>query len=452
MINMKSIREINDYININKSKIDSKYRLKFHMMPPVGWMNDPNGLVYHNGKYHIFYQANPFNSLPGTMYWGEFITNDLITYDDMGIAIAPNIEHSSIFSGGAISDNGMVSAIYTVHYEHDGCKRESVYLSEAKDGINFTEYGCVFDNETLPSNISREDFRDPYPVKVNDEYYVLIGAKDIIINKGLIVVLKGKTLRKLTYAFSLGPYYELGDMGECPSYYHIDGKDVILASGCRVAEVNNNYKNENSSVFIVGNIDFVKEEFKLDFIKEIDKGDVFYAPQIINSHDKPIMIGWLEMWGKRYPTHELNHGWNGALSIPRVLSIKNNDIYQYPIEIPNHYYKEFSKDAKSFDMTLEFNSGGELIISSENGNVKIGLENQLYLDTHQANNLNGCIRKTNNSYTKTVVRVLVDTSSVEVFVDGGKEAISSRIFLDGSYELSTNDNVKVLNLKEIGVE
>ena len=69
----------------------------------------------------------------------------------------------------------------------------------------------------------------------------VLGARDITLDKGVIVLLRGKTLSKLEYFSTIGPFYELGVMGECPSYYHIDGKDVILASGCAVLEVDNNY-------------------------------------------------------------------------------------------------------------------------------------------------------------------------------------------------------------------
>ena len=452
MIKMRSIKEINEFIDANLNKVNEQYRLKFHMMPPVGWMNDPNGLVFFKDNYHICYQYNPFNSLPGTMHWGQFVSKDLIKYEDVGVVIAPTKEHTSIFSGGAIEIDGEVNAVYTLHYEHEGVKREEVYLSKSKDGINFTDFGCVFDNETLPKNICREDFRDPCPVKINDTYYVFIGAKDVEINQGLVVVLKGDNLEHLTYDFTIGPFYELGDMGECPSYFRVDGKDVILASGCRVKQQNNNYKNENSSVFIVGDVDFINKKFELDFVKEIDKGDVFYAPQFIRGLEEPVMGGWLEMWGKPYPTHNQNHGWTGALSIPRKLEIKNNDIYQIPVATLEKYYKKYQTDSNTFDITFEIEPGGELVVSGGKYAVRIGLDEQVYLNTMDSNNENGCIRKTNETNSKCIVRALFDTSSVEVFVEGGKEVISSRIYLDKEYQLTHDANVKIISLYEIGVD
>lgn len=450
VIDMKKVNEINQFINSAKQNVNNQYRLKYHMMPPVGWMNDPNGLVYINGEYHLFYQFNPYNTLPGTMLWGHFKTEDLIKYQDESVAIVPDLEHASIFSGGAINIDNKINAVYTLHYEHDGYKKEEVYLITSNDSINFINNKCVFDNEKLPKNISRADFRDPFPVKINEDYYIFIGGKDEILNKGVIVVLKGKSLEELEYFFTIGPLFELGDMGECPSYYRVGNKDVLLASGCRVPNVDNDFKNSNSSVFIVGDIDFTNGKMNIDFVKEIDKGDTFYAPQFINGAKDPIIIGWLEMWDKPYKTHELKHGWSGAFSIPRKLSIKENDIYQEPINL-DKYHKEYSNNSKCLDISFKALQKGEFVISSGNNDAKIILDKHLYLDTNNSNNLNGCLRRTNNNYDFCSVRILLDVSSIEVFVSGGKEVISSRIFLDGDYNISFNENIIEVDIKELDV-
>ncbi len=443
---MKTIEEINYYINNQKGKINNKYRLKYHLMPTVGWMNDPNGLVYFNGKYHLFYQYNPYNSLPGTMIWGHSTSTDLINFKDESVALIPILEHSSIFSGGAIVIDNQINAIYTVHYEFNDIKKEEIYLSKSSDGINFDTPKCVFDNELLPNNISRKDFRDPFPIKKGDSYYVLVGGKDVILNKGVIIVLKGKTLDKLEYHFTIGPLYELGEMGECPSYTQIGDKDVLIVSGVNVLEKNNNFKNINSSSFIVGNIDFENKKMDIDFTKEIDKGDGFYAPQFINCIDKPIMIGWMETWGKDYVTHILNHSWSGALTIPRILSIKNNDIYQEPIEINSSLNGETIK--KNIIIDFDFDNEGYFKIIGDNGNITINFNKYIYLDTTNANNHNKLVRRTNNIYSKNHIKILIDISSVEIFIDDGKETISSRIFIDGLYEFDYK-NIRNLEIKEV---
>lgn len=448
---MKSLNEINEYVRKERHKVNQKYRLKYHLMPPIGCMNDPNGLIYFQGQYHLFYQYNPFSYLPGTMLWGHATSKDLIHFQEEEAAILPTEENTSIFSGGAIEVDHTLCAVYTLHYEDNVTRREEVYLTKSKDGYHFSNPICIFDNHTLPKNISQADFRDPFPVQINDMYYVFVGGKDIELNQGVIVVLKGKMLEQLQYAFTIGPFYELGDMGECPSYHRVDGKDVLLVSGCHVQNRDNDFKNINSSVFIVGDLDFSQGKMKVDFIKEMDKGDTFYAPQFINGIEEPIMIGWMEMWGKEYPTHELKHHWAGAFSIPRKLSIFDQDIYQNPIVSIEACHKTQKLDSKCLDIQFDIETHGKLMIVSRNGKVLMGLEEQFYLDTTQANNKNGYIRRTNEAYKACSVRVLLDVSSIEIFIADGKEAITSRIYLDGEYQISYDSYVKNIKIKEVGV-
>ncbi|MBO4286386.1 MAG: GH32 C-terminal domain-containing protein, partial [Bacilli bacterium] len=332
-------------------------------------------------------------------------------------------------------------------------KEEDVYHSSSKDGMSFEKGEKVFDNSTLPSHLSQNDFRDPCPVKIGDSYYLFIGGKDLNENKGVIIVLKSKTLDRFEYAFHLGPYYELGDMAECPCYRRVDDKDVILVSGCNVCRKDNDFRNINCSLFIVGELDFEKGKMKVDFIKEIDKGDSFYAPQFINGIDRPIMVGWLEMWGKKYPTSKWHHGYVGAFSIPRELSIKDGDIYQKPVEELDKYVHEAGRDylPRQADINVILRQGGLIKIEGDNGDVIIENTRQgLYLDTRQSNNMYPVVRKSNNAYENCKLRILLDTSSIELFIDDGREAISSRIYIDGELRLSTAGEIEDLKIKEIG--
>ena len=234
----------------------------------------------------------------------------------------------------------------------------------------------------------------------------------------------------------------------------MDGKDVLVVSGCNVKQRGNSFKNVNSSVFIVGEIDFVKGAMKVDLIREIDKGDTFYAPQFINGANRPIIVGWLEMWGKRYPTHEWGHGWTGAFSVPREISIAGGEILQKPVKELDGYLTPAYGDAAPAcaDIRLEFDGEGSVTLAAENGEVIIGNNGGVYLDTTNSNNLNGCVRKTDFCGAHCQVRVLLDVSSIEVFVRGGREVISSRIYLDGGYTLKTQGAVKVKSIAEIGAK
>ena len=481
---------INNYIETKVGSINNKYRLKYHMSPRVGWMNDPNGLIYFNGEFHFYYQANPYRTKPGQMVWGHFLSPDMISFKDLGVALSLDVVGENAYSGGAIESDGKINIFYTLHTEKhpvlvrfDGdvlepdvdillteeaneerkrayrpnegkdIKEEEIYHSVSSDGVMFEKGERVFDNETLPSNLSQTDFRDPCPVKIGNTYYIFVGGKDLNENKGVIIVLKSNNLDHFEYAFHLGPYYELGDMAECPSYQKVDGKDVILVSGCNVYRRDNDFRNINCSVFIVGDIDFAKGEMKVDFIKEIDKGDCYYAPQFVRGLDRPVMVGWMEMWGKKYPTSKWHHGYVGAFSIPRELFIKDGDIYQKPIEELDKYNHELYRDylPRQADISLVMKQGSFLKIEGDNGDVIIGNNQQgVFLDNVEANGMYPCIRRTNNAYEKCNVRILLDTSSIELFVDDGREVITSRFYIDGELKMTTSGEIEELKVKEVG--
>ncbi|MBQ3253602.1 MAG: GH32 C-terminal domain-containing protein [Acholeplasmatales bacterium] len=447
----------NSYINENISKINNKYRLKFHMMPPIGWMNDPNGLVKFQDKYHLFYQYYPYEAKWGPMHWGHFSSYDLIKYNNEPVALAPENQdiESGCWSGGAIAVDNKLNLIYTRHYENNNFKQQQQYLAHSYDGLNFEkELKPLFDNNDLPSNVSRVDFRDPFPIYKNGNYYILVGGK-LDTDEGVLLVLKSDHLGDFKYDFMIGPLYEFGNMCECPTYYNVDGIDIVLASGCVVQRRDNNFKNCNSSFYIAGYIDF--EAKKIDIIKidELDKGDTFYAPQFINGSNEPIMIAWMEMWGKKYPTEK--DGWVGAFSIPRKLNWKNNTLYQTPIDnIKNYYKKTYNYQGEEVsrisDIYIECDCNFNIVFKATNGSFEIGSNDTgVYLDTTNSNNLNECIRYTNYKYKNSKIRVLLDVSSVEIFVDNGKESITSRVYLDSNYKLKlSNKNIKIL-INEIEV-
>lgn len=452
-----SIKQANDYIAANAGSVNAKFRPKYHMTAPIGWMNDPNGLVFYRGEYHLFYQYNPYGEEPGAMHWGHFVSGDLIAYTDEGVALAPTEkDETSCFSGGCIAAGGALNILYTRHYEISDVKKEKVCLVRSVDGKTFVKkHHSVFNNETLPENVSRADFRDPFPVMINDKFYVFVGGKDIETRKGIVVVLSGNSLEKLSYDFTIGPFDALGDMAECPCYCKVDGKDVLIVSGCHVPEQGNDYKNTHVSVFVVGEIDFENRRMTVESIKEIDKGDAFYAPQVINNTDKPIIVGWQEMWNKPYPTREMDHGWVGSFTIPRKLSLRDGEIIQTPIAALDKYVTAKCDPGgvipKSADITATFEGHGTLVLQGGNGQIVIGNDGGIYLDTINANNGNGCIRRTNEGYKKCEVRILIDESSIEVFVDHGRETIGSRMYVDGDFSLIAEGKVKDITIKQIGV-
>lgn len=456
-----TIENANEYISKNIETVNSKYRQKFHMMPPIGWMNDPNGLVKYNDEYHIFYQFYPYDSKWGPMHWGHFKSLDLIKYEDLPVALSPEDQsvESGCFSGGAIVKDDQLHLIYTRHYEVEGYKSETQYSAVSKDGINFEKGSLpVFDNQKLPKNIATNDFRDPNPICVNGTYYLFVGGKDIERNLGVIVILKSTDLKTFEYHFYIDHIYEMGDMGECPSYLKIGEYDILIFSGCNVKEKNNCYLNVNSNVAVICKIDFENKKFEQITVKELDKGDAFYAAQTIK-HEDNILIGWLEMWGKDYLTDKLGHKWAGCLSIPRVLSLEGTTLLQNPIEsIKNYYKRQYNPSNGDYisnvcDLSFKASKNFDFILKSQNQDLKLyAKDGYLYVDTSNSNNLVvKNIRRTDEAHDEFNIRMLLDVSSVEVFVNNGREVISFRIYLDDNKYLLNSNNVYDIVVNEIEV-
>ena len=480
-------KELNDYISSKVAFTIPTYRCRYHMTPRVGWMNDPNGLIRFRDGYHLYYQSNPLRTRPGHMTWGHFVSEDLISYTDKGVALALEDPREHAYSGGAIEIDGKIHVLYTLHQEkryeeerYDGevlegneifteaeneirktmpkeieteeIKTERIFHSSSPDGSGFEKGTCAFDNASLPPNLSRADFRDPCPVRIGDAYYVFLGGKDVNKNQGVVVVLKGNDLDKLEYAFQIGPYYEFGDMAECPSYRRIDGKDVLLVCGSNTPRRDNDFRNINCSVALVGHIDFAGKKMDVEFIKELDKGDSFYAPQFIANEKDPILVGWLEMWGKRYPTSRLRHGYVGAFSIPREIHVRDGDLYQWPIAALSRYEHDADEGSlpRQARIQVRLGTGDALVFKGENGRLTIGNAGRgVYLDNSEANSSYQCARWTNSPYPEADILILLDTSSAEIFVEGGKEVISTRFYIDGRLSLHRKGNPLVSEIKKI---
>lgn len=446
-----TIENANKWIKEKQHTINDYYRGVFHMQPPIGWMNDPNGLVYFKDNFHLYYQFYPYDASTGAMHWGQFISSDLISYTDESVALAPTNQdmETGCFSGSSIVVGDKNYIVYTNHFERDGIKKENQYMLFSNDGVIYQKINHpVVDVSCLPPNISKEDFRDPAVYKINDSYYMFIGGKLIKENKGILLVFKSTNLEKFEFDFYFGPIKEFGDMLECPDYLKIDNKDIFIFSACNLPQEENSYHNVNSSLYMVGKLDLENKTYVIESIRELDKGDAFYAPKMIANYDKHIMIAWMEMWGKDIPTIKWGHKWSGSFTFPRELSLKDNTIYQWPIDNIKNYYKETKilchQDVISRHADITLKCKNDFILKFLNPNnddlyVEIGKKNNhIYLDTTHSNNMNGFVRLNDDIIESNFeIRILLDSSSIEIFINKGKETISSRIYLE-SKEYAVN--------------
>lgn len=351
------IQDARDYTEKYKSEVGDAYRHKYHLMPEIGWMNDPNGLVFHDGKYHLFYQHNPYSVNWDTMHWGHAVSEDLIKWEDAEIALVPDsiYDKLGVFSGGAITDkNGNLNLLYTAVGE-GGVQQQA--LATSFDGLNFSKRSTnpIIDSSMrLGSRVT--DFRDPFLYQVGSTYYAIIGGK-LEGAGGQLLLYKSNDLFNwqsvgVTYSSSLTGT----GMFECPNVIGIDGKDIIVTSPQSIRDEDMaGYQNIHSVTYQIGEIDYnyglFLNDFGQDSMTEFDKGFDFYATQTIKNDDQNLLLAWMNMWSRSYPS--AIDGWTGAVTLPRDMKLIDGHIYQEPIAAIENYYVN---EATAPDITLEDSS------------------------------------------------------------------------------------------------
>lgn len=331
-----SVAAANQYIKDNRDKVIQDYRHHFHLMAPIGWINDPNGFIYFQGEYHLFYQFYPYGSEWGPMHWGHAKSKDLINWEELPVALAPDqpYDKDGCFSGSAIEVNGELVLMYTGHVVENDSVTQTQCMAFSADGIHFTKIkeNPVIDAKILGEEGSINDFRDPKILRHNNTYYAIVATKTPD-SRGKMVLFESKDSIDWTFKSTLLEGDDgQGIMWECPDFFRLDGYDVLIMSPIQIKKSGLSYHNVSSTMACVGQMDWETGKLVVENYHEIDYGFDFYAPQtLIDAKDRRIMIAWMQMWGRTMPTHDLNHGWAGAMTLPRELKVIDNKLVQKPI-------------------------------------------------------------------------------------------------------------------------
>lgn len=296
------------------------FRPAIHFSPAKGWTNDPNGLVFHDGKYHLFYQHYPDDGVWGPMHWGHASSEDLIKWEHLPIAIYPD-KDGMIFSGSAVSDTQNLSglgkdgqipliAMYTCHGE-----QEEQSIAYSLDGVNFTKYEK---NPVIP-NPGLKDFRDPKmfwnPVK--NCWSMVLAATDranFYASKDLISWEK-------TGEFGPDKNYAPG-VWECPDMIPLEhnGKTLWLFIASMTGKPG---EYGVGTQYFLGDFDGDAFVNPIDFgyAEQIDSGCDNYAGVTFNNADKPVFVGWALNW--QYAKDAPTGIYCGQMTLPRRLSVED---------------------------------------------------------------------------------------------------------------------------------
>ena len=465
------------------------YRPVYHHTPPYGWMNDPNGMFYKDGVYHLYYQFNPYGSTWGNMHWGHSTSTDLVSWKHEDIALAPDA-WGSIFSGSCVVDHdntagfgaGAVIAIYTSAKPTPwgDCQTQSLAYS-LDNGYTFTKYAH---NPVLTS--TERDFRDPKVFwYAPDKQWVMLLAVGQEMEIHTSADLK-EWKKESTFGAKQGAH---GGVWECPDLVELLVEGTGRKRWVLICNLNPGGPFGGSAAqYFVGSFDgktFVNESPAVT--KWLDWGKDNYATVAWSDapQERCIALGWMSNW--QYQAILPTKQYRGENTIARDLTLYDQGGELYLKSSPSHEIKKIRKEKvsmHSFNVSdtyeiaelLKDNSGTyELEMTIKNisaGKVKFCLSNEkgnkvdMYYDMKRKlfvmdRSLSGKVDFSKEFPAVTVapiaetkeiqIRLFVDKSSIEAFGEEGKFVMTNLVFPDAPYNRisfqSEDGSYKVSSLK-----
>ena len=465
------LRDARKYEEMKEKEIAVCQRPAFHLSSRVGWMNDPNGFSFYRGQYHLFYQYHPYSSLWGPMHWGHAVSKDLLHWQYLPAALAPDMEYDrdGCFSGSAITlPDGQHLLMYTgvsKERQPDGsaCDVQTQCIAIG-DGLDYEKClpNPVLDQKDLPENGSRVDFRDPKIWRGQDGTYWCVAGNCDSKKDGQILLFQSPDAIHWQFAKVLASNRgRFGRMWECPDFFALDGKQVLLVSPQDMMPQGFEYHNGNGTLCLIGSYDEQAHVFTEEKSQAIDYGIDFYAPQTLLAPDgRRIMVGWMQNWDT-CNLHSSEQPWFGQMSLPRELSVRDGRLFQKPVrELESLRCGKVRYENVSFADTsiqLEGVEGRkadiELSIRPKEGEMyrKFAMrfaqdgihqtsisfrpqESVLKVDRKASGSRRAIIHQRRSLVRseggKLKLRVILDRFSVEVFVNDGEQTISATFYTD----------------------
>ncbi|WP_026914018.1 glycoside hydrolase family 32 protein [Christiangramia portivictoriae] len=464
---------------------DEAYRPNYHFTPEENWMNDPNGMFYLDGTYHLYFQYYPDDNVWGPMHWGHATSKDMITWEEQEIALFPD-EKGYIFSGSAVVDKYNTSgfgedgqipvvAIFTYHEPKGAEKGEKDYQSQAiayslDKGMTWTKYEG---NPVLP-NPGIENFRDP-KVTWDEEHQQWLMAL-ATTEKTLFYTSQDLKEWKKVSEFGQGNGAHDG-VWECPDFFPMQVDGTGETKWVLIQSLNpGGYNGGSGTQYFVGDFDgttFTPEENMTNLEEKhdywIDFGRDNYAgvtwANVPEEDGRKLFLGWMSNWlyAQEVPTET----WRSAMTIARELKlIKENGQYlvtSQPVEeLQKFRGKPVSKsalsaskdlkllDTSAIDLTkaevkfsisgLEEDGNYHFTLSNEQGERFVvnydHSEQQFSMDRSEAgtNDFSDKFSGTPSTAPRITksgtmeVQMLLDKTSMELFIDNGKTVITEIFF------------------------
>ena len=413
-----------------------KWRQNLHIEPPEGWMNDPNGLCFFDGLYHVYFQYSPGTPCGESVRrWGHYVSPDLLSWKYKGIVLDADIpeDRDGVFSGSAVAFDDHIEFFYTGNVmeegDHDyvleGRGANVIYVASS-DGSKMSAKKVLLRNSDYPDFCSCH-VRDP-KVWIEDGIYKMVLGARAKDDHGLVLLYEGADVDSFEYKGCLS-VPDLGFMWECPDMFTLGDKKFLAF--CPQGVTREEYKMQN--IFQSGY--FTVDGDKLTDFEEFDYGFDFYAPQTFVTPDgRRLIIGWMGIGDDAYSNPTIGLGWQHCLTLPRELTVgPDGKILQNPIRELDSLKKKtkpvegeaweglpFEVNASSFaDNVAVSISGAEITWSRESG----------VLSLHFTNG-EGCGRGERKIRIPSLdsLHIIADISSLEIYINGGRYVMGTRFY------------------------
>ena len=428
--------------NVDFALIEEKYRPLYHHTPKRGWMNDPNGMFYKDGVWHLFYQYNPYGSMWGNMHWGHSSSTDLVHWKDEGVALAPDA-WGTMFSGSCVTDNGNIVAMYTTSRPTPfGGDVQAQCIAFSKDnGKTFRKYEG---NPVLTAE--EKDFRDPRPFWNED-----IKAWNLILAVGQEMrIYSSPDLKEWKYESSFGKEYGChGGVWECPDLFPIgQPKKWVL-----ICNINPGGPFGGSATqYFVGQFDGHKFTCEHKDTRWMDYGKDHYATvSFCNAPDnRRTVMAWMSNW--QYANQVPTMQFRSANSVPRDLGMFEYKGEFYVSVVPSKEMLSLRGDkakqpTEACEIVVDVKKQAEIVLSNAKGEQIImrydAAKQTFSMDRTKSGDVSfsadfPCVTEAPTYGTVKQLRIFIDRCSVEAFDAEGKMAMTNLVFPTEPY-----NNIKV---------
>ena len=320
---------------LHERTILSDYRQHYHIQSVTGLLNDPNGFVFHDGVWHLFYQWCPWGAVHGLKYWYHTTSENLVQWTNEGVCIRPDTEfdNKGAYSGSALPTSDALYLYYTGNHRDEDWTRKSYTCL-----VNLMDDGTPVKLPPLfgPNADYTEHQRDPKIIEQNGKYYIILGAqtKD---KKGCVIIYTSDSPTEgwhFAGQLKVPGFEDFGDMWECPSIETISGYDVLIFCPQHL-KLQGRGGSVHHSGYLLGHMDWENLTFRPDntSFHVLDFGfDSYAAECAANPHDrnKATLVAWMGLPDASYPTDE--EDWSGCLTLPRELRVRDRRLIQQPLD------------------------------------------------------------------------------------------------------------------------